>query len=148
MAYFRLTTINVADPLEIWTRVKFYSDPIASVHVGTFRTMRSMDSMNFRVLLLKAAFDNFDVQPNRNLKELYHPKKMSLAAIAEDENESNEEEKDAYNSRYTTLQFLSSTGSLRNPLVDSPPKSSSLRSKLINRGKSKCGSCINQCSIC
>lgn len=135
LASLRMTIINVVEPLEIWTRVKFYSDPIASVDE------RPMVSRACKVFLLKAAFDKFEIQPHQDLKELYHPQTTAepLAINLE------EYDIDYDDGRYTIIEFQSSTGSLRNPLVDTPSKSS-LRSKLINNGKSA-RSCCNSCVV-
>lgn len=145
LASFRMTIINAAEPLEIWTRVKFYSDPIASVYGSPFK----MTSRDFKVLLIKAAFDKFEIQPNQYLKEIYHPSTLPMApeelSIVDPKEISSDDDDD---SRYTVLEFFSSTGSLRYPLIDSPPKSF-LRSKFISkRKKGKSGRfCCNSCLI-
>lgn len=134
LALFALTMKNLIDPTEIWDKVNFYSDPI----VIMTRQSYLYAPAEFKVTLLRAAFDHVDIVPNNDLIEYNHKRTMSEVAReklleAHDLIEFGNEE-----DRYTILEFSPSTGSLQNPLVEPSPYTKQKTRKRLNCG---CDSC-------
>lgn len=149
LALFRFTMINALQVSDIWKSANFYWDPIVIMSPESFEKAPK----DLKVTLLRAAFDNFDTVVHNNLRLIEPGKARTFADLAidfdyvkfndfnEDEEDSEEEDK----GRFTVFDFFSSTGSLRDPAADSPPKNS-LKSKFLNRKKKKFN-CCSRCTI-
>lgn len=139
LALFRLTMMNAIGSSDVWKTVKFYSDPIIIMKKEAFKRAPT----EIRVTLIRAAFDNFDVVPNNDLQVFDHKRTMSQAAtkLNGDVDLSDLLEFKEDDSRYTVLEFHSSTGSLQNPLFDTPPKKTFIKPKTFKRSNC-CNSCI------
>ena len=138
LAAFRSTMVNAVDSLEIWTRVKFYSDPIASISESTLKK-KSLNDV--KVFLLQAAFDNPEIVPNADLEEIEHSR--SLEQSFDDMRLSDFNDDD---SRYTIFEFPSPTDSLMNPLLNGPRKTGPESKSIDKENKSRCY-CCNPCII-
>ena len=136
LALFRLSTMNSVQASEAWKTAKFYSDPIVIMKKEDFQKAKH----EIRVILIIAAFDNFDIVPNSDLAEFQHQRTMSQAAKKDESDVFDFSAYEEDDSRYTVLEFHSSTGSLQNPLFDSSTKKSFVKPK--NHKKSTC------CSPC
>lgn len=130
LASFALTMKNLIDPSGIWDKVNFYSDPIVIMTRKSYLNA----PVEFKVTLLRAAFDHVDFVPNNDLIEYNHKRTMSEVAReklleADDliEFETDEE-----------LEFYPSTDSLQDPLVEPYPYTKQKTRKSLNCG---CYSC-------
>ena len=134
LAHFQFSVINAAEPLPIWQKAKFYSDPIANVYESTLDKYRE----GVKVLLLRAAFYNFDILPNNDLKLV--DRSLTFA----DMNSLSSPVNDDFDDDFTVIEFYPSSDSLRNSLVDSPRQKSYFKSKCFKRDRSGC----SHCTIC
>ena len=159
LALFRFSMINSINQFQIWERVKFYSDPIINVHEIALKSSSSIT--NVKVLLIRAAFDNLEILPNNDLKVINHfengDEKHSFSfasavgrtqadfdAFEEGEDEIDGVDDDDDSSRYTVIDFTTSTDSLQSSLVGGHPRKGMIKSKSFKKGDN----CCTPCTIC
>lgn len=114
LALFCFSMMNAVDSPEIWNKATFYSVPIAIMKERNYLNAPT----EFKVTLLRAAFDNFDIVPNEDLIEYDQKKTMSEAAREKGFDIFDPTNFDSDDDRYTLLEFYPSTCSLQNPLID------------------------------